>query len=170
MWASFSRRAGSSFTAEEFRARLSSLSYLVFSEIWRNEISVGEMRKGDYVFINHMKVPNVSAYMELERAIWKPMAESWVKDGMLHGWSISRPMLPSGNGVKYQAVTVDVMPSWDGAFKPLPLEATFKKVHPDKNMDEVLDKLGKARSLDLRELMVVDDKIVPAGKASAGGD
>jgi hypothetical protein len=113
-------------SADDYLARRSSLSQLVSTEMWRTAVAVGEIQKGNYVFVNHMKVPNMRNWMELEQSIWKPMAEAWVKDGTLHGWVVAHPVLPGGTGLQYQAVTVDVMPNWDAAFKPFPIEKTFK--------------------------------------------
>jgi hypothetical protein len=62
---------------------------------------------------------------------------------------------------------VDVLPSWDAAFKGWPIEKTFKQVHADKNLNEVFEKLDKSRDLALRELMVLEDKIVAGGKATS---
>jgi len=164
--ATFMQKAGMSESAAEFLTRRDSLMRLVSSEMWQTAVAVGNMQKGDYAFINHMKVHDMPAWMELERSIWKPMAESWVKDGSMRGWLVSRPVLPGGTGLPYQAVTVDVVPAWDNVFKALSLEKTFKQVHSDKNLNEVMEKIGKARDLALRELFVVDDKVVPTTTSS----
>jgi hypothetical protein len=162
------KKAGSSMTAADYIARRASLAQLISSEMWRTVIMVGDIQKGDYLYVNHMKVPDMPAYIEMERSIWKPMAESWIKDGSLHGWVVAQPVIPDGTSLKYQAVTVDVMPSWDAAFKEPPIDTTFKQVHADKDPNQVFEKLLKARDLAFRELMVVEDKIVATGKGPSG--
>jgi len=163
------QKAGISMSAAEYRSRLNSVGRLVSSELWRTAISVGEMQKGDYVYINHMKVHDAANWMEMERSIWKPMAEAWAKDHSQRGWVVAQPVLPSGTDLKYQAITADVFPSWDAAFAQRPVDKTFKQIHPDKDIDKTFEKLGKVRDLALREFMVVEDKIVPSGKAPAIG-
>ena len=88
----------------------------------------------------------------------------------MRGWVLARPVLPGGTGLKYQAITVDVMPSWNAVFSPRSAEKMFKQVHADKEYAPMMQKITKARDLDLRELMFVEDKIVPAkaGSSSAG--
>jgi hypothetical protein len=163
------KKSGVSMTADQFRAKRTSLTNLVSSEMWRTAVDVGAMEKGDYLYVNHMKVHEMDAWLELENAIWKPMAQAWVKDGTLRGWMVARPVVPNGSDLKYQAITVDVMPKWESAFKGVPLEKTFKQIHSDKNLNDVMAKIEKARDLAYRELLVVEDKIVPAGKSSASG-
>lgn len=157
------QKAGISTPAKEFLARRDSMFRLVNAAMWRTMLSVGDMEKGDYVFVNHMKVQDRPNWMELERSVWKPMAESWVQDHSLRGWQVATPVLPSGTGLTYQAVTLDIMPSWEATFKPRAMEATFKQVHPDKDIKQVFEKFGKVRDLALRELVVVEDKITPSG-------
>jgi hypothetical protein len=109
-----------------------------------------------------MKVHDVPQYMELEQSLWKPMAQAWIEQGSLRGWTVNRPVLPGGTELKYQAITVDVYPSWTEAMKPRTIQETFKKVHGDKDMKESFERLNKARDLGRRELLVVEEKIVPS--------
>jgi len=163
------KKAHVSMSADEYLALRSSLSQVVSSEMWRIAIQVGEIQKGDYAFLNYMKVHDAGNWLELERSVWKPMAETWVKDGTLHGWFVAQLVFPGGTGTKYQAVTLDVLPNWDAAFKGFPVDKTWKQVHPDKDLNQVFEKLDKTRDLDLRTLVVLEDTIVPSGKASSAG-
>jgi hypothetical protein len=156
------RKAGVGMSGEEFAARRNSVSHLVSSELWRTAISIGHVEKGDYAYANFMKVHDVPAYMELEQSLWKPMAQAWIEQGSLHGWVVNRPVLPGGTDLKYQAVTLDIYPSWSEAMKPRPIEETFKKVHGDKDLKQSFERLGKSRDLGRRELLVVEEKIVPS--------
>lgn len=164
------KKAGISMSAAEYSARQSSLATLISTELWRTATAIGDIRKGDYVYINHMKVHDMPAWLEMERSIWKPIAESWVNEGSQRGWMVALPVLPGGTGLKYQAITADVYPSWDAVFMQRSVEKTFKQVHSDKDINQVFEKLGKARDLDLRELMVVEDKIVPGKPSATGGE
>lgn len=162
-------KAHISMSPAEYRAKQAAVGKLMSTEMWRTDIQIGEIQKGDYMFVNHMKVNDFPTWMEMERSIWKPMAEAWIKEGSQRAWLVNRAVLPGGTDRKYQATTLDVYPSWEATFKPRPTEKMFKQVHPDKDMNQVFEKLGKSRSLAVRQLMVVEDKIVPSTTGKTGG-
>ena len=54
--------------------------------------------------------------VKLEKEVWQPMAESMVQAGVTSGWSVNVQVLPGGTDLPFQAVTVDVYPSWDAVF------------------------------------------------------
>lgn len=153
------QKAGLSATADEFLAKRGALTRLVSYELWRTAIHIGEIEKGDYAYVNFMKVHSMKDWMDLEENMWKPMAETWVKDGSMHAWGVNLPVLPSGTELKYQGISLDVFPSWDAALQSRPLSDTFKKVHAGKDLNETFEKLGKSRDLARRELLVVEEKI-----------
>ena len=93
--------------------RRASLSDLVAAELWLNAIAVGALQKGDYVVVNHMKVPKMAEWIAFEKKVWQPFAESMAKDGVTRGWFLNGQVMPGGSDLKYQASTVDVYPSWD---------------------------------------------------------
>ena len=152
------QKAGLSISADDLLAKRGSLAQLVSNELWRNTMQVGNFEKGDYLYVNFMKVHNLTDWMNLERTMWKPMAETWVKDGSMRAWSVNVRVLPSGTDLPYQGISIDVFPSWDAAMKAPPVADTFKKVHPGKNLDATFASLTKARDLARRELMVVEEK------------
>jgi len=77
------QKSGVGMTPEQFMAKRESLARLVSMEYWRTQISVGDIQKGDYLYINSMKVPNMADYRKVEETVWKPMAEEWVKNGRM---------------------------------------------------------------------------------------
>jgi hypothetical protein len=50
-------------------------------------------------------------------------------------------------------------PTWAAVFQPWAGEAAFAKVHPGKNLEETFAKLGELRSLAVRELWVVTERV-----------
>jgi hypothetical protein len=156
------KRAGVAMSASEFVEKRESVSSLVSVSLSRTAVRVGEPEKGDYAFVNFMRVHNMNDWMDLENDVWQPMAASWVKDGSLRAWMVNRLVLPSGTDTKFQAVTLDVFPSWEAAFKPRPVADTFKQVHSGKDIEQTFEKLGKSRDLARRELLVFEEKVVPA--------
>ena len=157
-------KAGFKISADEYIARRSAVSRLVSIEMWRPLISVGESRKGHYLYVNFMKVHKMADYVKFEREVWKPMAEQWTKEGAQSGWGFSVAMLPAGTDVKYAALSADIYPSWEAVFKTRSLSTMFNKVHAGKNYDELVGQMGKLRDLARRELLVVEEKVTPAKK------
>jgi hypothetical protein len=157
------KRAGVAMSASEFVAKREEVSSLVSANLWRQAVAAGvPPEKGDYAYVNFMKVHSMHDWMDMENNVWKPMAASFAKGGGLRGWSVNVLVLPSGTDTKFQAVTLDVFPNWEAAFKPLPVEDTFKQVHPDKDAEQTFEKLLKSRDLARRELIVFEEKVVPA--------
>lgn len=160
------KRSGLTMTYEEYLARRSSLAALVTTELWRTVIRIATPEKGDYVYVNSMKVHNMNDWMDIENRIWKPLAEYWIKEGSMRSWMVNRPFLPSGSDLPYQAITLDVYPTWESAFKPRPASEIFRKIHPNKNMDATFESIMKSRDLARRELLRVEDKVIPSGSAA----
>jgi hypothetical protein len=157
------KKSGIPMSAEDYVARRSSLTDLVSAALWRNQIAVGTLQKGDYVVVNHMKVPNIAEWIANEKKVWQPFAESMVKDGVTRGWFLNVQEMPGGSDLKYQASTVDVYPSWDAYFKlGNGFVDRFKKVHPDMDMNQAFDNFGKLRTIGSLEMLHVEDAVVPA--------
>jgi hypothetical protein len=148
--------------AKEYVDQRSSMADLVFAELWQNWNAVGTLQNGDYVVLNHMKVPNVGDWVAYEKKMWQPFAEAMVKDGVMHGWFLNTPVYPGGSDLKYQAATVDVYPSWDALFKDNGFAERFKKVHPGADMNQTLASFEKVRTIGSTELLSVEDVVVPA--------
>ena len=152
-------KAGLKMTATQYLARRNSLSHLVSMEMWRPRVRVGQMEKGNYFFVNHMKVHNPAEYIKFETEVWRPLAEDWLKDGSQSGWRFNTLLFPSGTDVKYAALSVDVYPNWEAVFKRRNTQETFKKVHPEKDYEQVMGGLGKLRDLAQRDLMYVEEVV-----------
>jgi hypothetical protein len=154
------KKAGIDMNVDAYDAKVRELAQVVSSELWRPLIIVGAAQKGDYLYLNFMKVHETDAYFGLERNMWKPMAEAFIKDGIMSAWFLVVPFLPSGTA-GYQAVSVDVFPSWEKALKGIyeVEKDTFKRVHPNMQMSDFEAKIMKARDLDRRYLLTVEEKI-----------
>jgi hypothetical protein len=159
------KKSGVAMTAADYLAKRNTLATLVSSEMWRTAIQIAAPEKGDFMYMNSMKVHNMNDWMGVEQKVWKPMAELWVKDGSMRAWMVNRAVLPSGTDLKYQAMTVDVFPSWESVFKPRSVSEIFKKIHPNLNMEETFERISKSRDLARRELLTIEDKVVAAGAA-----
>jgi len=153
------QKAGVNMTASDWTTKLNSLSSLVSTEMWRHRIRLGAPQKDHYLFLNYMKVHDAPEYNDFENAIWRPMAEEWVKEGSQSGWVFATKVLPSGTDTTYAAYSADIYPSWDAAFKQRSVQTTFEKVHSGKNYQQTMTRLGKVRDLARRELWVVVERV-----------
>jgi hypothetical protein len=153
------KSAGVSMTAADYIARRDSVSRLVATEMWQPQIRVGQPAKGNYAFINYMKVHNFPDYSKFESTVWRPVAEVMVKEGFQTGWVFSTKLLPGGTEVQYGALTADIYPNWEEVFKNRDFEGIFKKAHPDKNADQTMGTVDKLRDLARRELYYIEERV-----------
>jgi hypothetical protein len=156
------KKSGLAMTSQELIDRGDALSHLVSQNLFQNRASVGTSNKGDYFKINYMKVHNMTDYLSYEQKVWTPISEQLIKDGVQNGWSENVQVLPTGSDLKFEAVTVDVYPSWDAAFKDWKLDEVFKKVHPDMEIGTTFDTFEKLRTIISTELFVVEEKVTPS--------
>jgi hypothetical protein len=156
------KKAGMTASAQEYVDRRNSLTTLVSNNLFQNRIFVGTMKKGDYFEVNYMKVSNMDDYLAYEKKVWQPFAEAMAKDGVRTGWSLNVQVLPSGRDLRYQAVTVDVFPSWDAMFKDLSFADTFKKVHPDMEIGTTFETYEKLRTIISTNVYQLSDVVSSA--------
>ena len=153
-------KAGVKMSAAAYIAKRDEVSRLVAYELWRPRIRLGTAAKGNYVFVNYMKVHDMPAYAKYENDVWRPMAEGWIKEGSQTGWVFSTALLPGGTDLKYAAYSADIYPNWAETFKTRNLAEMFKKAHPGKDQQQTMAPQGKLRDLAERHLMVVEDRVV----------
>jgi hypothetical protein len=154
------KKAGLTTSAQEFVDHRSSLAELISANLFRNRISVGSVKKGDYLMVNSMNVPNIGDWLKLEKEVWQPMAESMVQAGVTSGWSVNVMVLPGGTNMPFQAVTVDIYPSWDAVFTGNShVTEHFKKAHPDMEFGTTMERIDSVRTIVSRELFTVADMV-----------
>jgi hypothetical protein len=156
------KKAGMSMSAQQYVDRRNSLTTLVSNNMYQNQSYVGAFKKGDYFVVNYMKVSgdNMDDYLAWEKKVWKPLAEAMAKDGVRTGWSLNTRVLPGGSEQPFQAVTVDVFPTWESIYKDDPqFVERFHKVHPDMELGTTFERYEKLRTLTTSQLYVVQDLI-----------
>lgn len=153
------KKAGLKLSANEYWAKRNGVVSRVASELWQIRERVGAPQKGHYLYLNFMKVHDAAAYNEFEAKVWRPIAESWVKEGAMSGWLYATKMLPSGTDTVYSGYSADMFPTWEAAFASRPLQPAFEKVHPGKSYKEASATMPKLRSLAKRELWVVVERV-----------
>ena len=158
------KKAGLKLTASEYWSKREAIVSRVASELWRIRERVAAPQKGHYLYLNLMKVHDAAAYNDFEAKVWRPIAESWVKDGSMSGWIYATKILPSGSDTVYSSYSADMFPTWEAAFASRPLQPQFEKIHPGKSYAEASASMGKLRSLAKRELWVVVERVEKAKK------
>jgi hypothetical protein len=157
------KKAGITASAQEYIDRRNSLVTLVSQNLFQNVAIVGASKKGDYFMVNYMKVHNMEDYLAYEKKVWKPLAEEMAKDGVRSGWSLNTQVLPAGSDLKFDAVTVDVYPTWDSIFTDdAKFVERFKKTHPDLELGTTFEQYEKLRTLVSTQLLSVDDMLSSA--------
>ncbi len=136
---------------------------MVSVAVFQNLSFVGSAKKGDYFRVNYMKVPDIDDWAANEKKVWKPLAEAFQKDGLLDGWSINAQVLPGGSDLPYQAVTVDVFPSFNAIFADDPkFVERFRKVHPDMELGTTFEQFAKLRTIESIKVFELEDVITAA--------
>lgn len=157
------KKAGIAGTAQEYVDRRNSLTTLISNNLFQTVAFTGSMKKGDYFMVNFMKSSTVNDYVAFEKKVWLPIAEAMDKDGVRSGWSLNVQVLPSGADLPFQAVTVDVYPSWESVFKnDTQFADRFRKVHPDRELGTTFEQFEKLRTIQSTKLYALEDYISSA--------
>jgi hypothetical protein len=138
------KQSGITMTQEEYRSKLLGSSYLVRQELWLSRGTIGTLSKGSYVRINYNKIkPAMAAeYLKWENTGWRQLAEAAAKEMPGTTWGLFTLALPGGSGQPYNAITVDGFPSWEAMGKGLPVRDLWKKVHPDVDYTQHMQKMN----------------------------
>src|SRR5258708_39117609 len=99
------KKAGLTMTAQEYVDRRGSMTELVSQDLSRTRILVGGMKKGDYLMVSYMKVTDMGDWLDAEKNIWQPLAESMGKAGVTSGWSANGHGVRGGSALAFPGVT-----------------------------------------------------------------
>ncbi len=155
------KKAGISDSLEEMRQKRDASGYLVYDSISRTALQVGGAKKGDYIVVNEMSVPDVGAWIANEKKLWQPIFEDGVKDGSVDGWSVVEQFLPRGTKDQGATYTVDIYPSWNAQFKFFgpSFAGRWKKIHPDVPISQGMDQEHKVDTIEHTILYNVVDTV-----------
>jgi hypothetical protein len=156
------KKAGVSMSWDAMVAKRTELAYLVGMDVWRWRERVGPTVKGGYARINYDKVhPGMAGQWQyMESTGWKQLAEAAVKE---HGtsWRAASLVMPAGADLPYNAMTIDIFPSWAAMGQGIPARDLWNKVHPDTDMSAHLNGLAAIRDrprVDVVKLIEVIEK------------
>jgi hypothetical protein len=155
------KKAGIAMNAQQYVDRRTSLSTLISNNMFLNRAMVGTMKKGDYFVVNYMKASDMQEYVAWEKKAWQPMAEALDKENLRSGWSLNTLVFPGGTDVKFNAVTVDVFPTWDSIFSGdfQHFYEIWRKAHPDMEFGTTFEQYDKLRHQGDVDIYVVQDYI-----------
>ena len=138
------KKAGITMSREAMLAKRDELSYLVSTDVWRGWERIGRSEKGNYARINFFKVKTgmTADWLRMERAGWKQLAEENAKQNPGEGWRLSTLAMPGGTSLAYNAMTIDIFPSWEALGKGTPVRAIWNKVHPNMDLTTYMDRVG----------------------------
>jgi|SRR6185437_8555511 len=155
------KKAGISTSLEEMRQQQQASGYLVYNGISRTAVHVGGAKKGDYIIVNEMSVPDEGAWIANQKKLWQPIFEDGVKDGSMDGWSVVEQFLPRGAKDQDTTYTVDIYPSWNAvfAFFGPSFPERWKKIHPDVPINQGMDQEHKLDTIEHTILYNVVDAI-----------
>jgi hypothetical protein len=165
------KKANVNMTAPAYYAKLYALSKLVTSDRMVGVDGFGPIEKGDFYQVNFMKPKpgKTGDFFKFERTVWMPLAKEAAKaGGTRKGWAVYSMLYPSGTGVPYDALTIDVFRDWDSVWKGAGFsKEVFEKVFPGKTQEELFEPMASVRDLVRRELYVVVDRLTAAPPAGA---
>ena len=156
------KKAGISTTLEQMQQQRDAAGYLVYNSLSRTALQVGKAKKGDYIIVNQMSVPDMGAWIANEKKLWQPIFEDGVKDGSVDGWSVVVQFLPRGAKDRGTTYTVDIYPSWDAVFKFFGngFDDRWKKIHPDVPIEQGMDQEHKIDTIEHTVLYNVVDAVM----------
>lgn len=166
------KHAGLNMTGAEWAARRDSLSRLVSTETMRTVAAVEMPGRPAYVRMNHYKIrtgQSTASWVDFERSNWKPLVEAAKAEGIKTGWSANVVMMPQGEMVWSNAVTVDLFSDWDSAVTGIPSGRLWPKVHGNRSTAEWLDRLSTLVERQLVEIAHIDFGVPPKSAAAMGG-
>lgn len=140
------QKANIKMTGAELSAKRGSLSTLANVDIWRSVARVGQPQKGSYIRVNlyKPKLGQLNEWAKLETEGWKPLAEAHAKDSPGSGWVASALLMPGGDGLHYNAMTVDIFPNWAAVGKGVPVSTLWPKVHADMPFADYMSHMATA--------------------------
>ena len=103
--------------------------------------------RGKYLLINYMNVKqgDENNYLEVENSIWKPVHQDLVNSKAKSGWDIWSMTLPGGSGADYQFMAVDGYNDFS-QISNVNYSEVFRKIHQNKNQDELMERTHKSRT------------------------
>ncbi len=142
---------------DEIRTIVKNETWIMTDMVWADDAtSTAKV----FVF-NYFKIPEGKTrenHTKVEKEIWKPVHEARVKAGTMKGWVLLDLMLPFGSSLPYSSATVDAYTDMKQFLMPFP-EDYFKKVHPNKDVNDLMKQTDEAANLVRGEVRFLVDRL-----------
>lgn len=132
-------------------------------EVWStvDETLAADIKKSTVAIFNYFKEPpgkTQDDHIKMEKEIWKPIHDARVKDGTMKGWILLSKVMPFGSSTPYDMATIDVYTDMKQYLAPW-FDAYFKKVHPGKNLEDLMKQTSDATELLKADVRIVIDRL-----------
>ncbi len=143
--------------------RTNEIRSMVKVEVWSGVdlVAAKDIGKSTIAVFNYFSSPagkTVDDHIKMEQDIWKPVHAARVKDGTMKGWFMLQMEWPFGASMPYNVMTVDVYSDMNQYLEPW-FERYFQKVHPGKNIDELMTQTNAVEILQKGEVRKVIDRL-----------
>ena len=125
--------------------------------------SLAQENSNLYIEVDLMKVKpgDEENYVELEQKVWKPIHQERINKGIIVGWVLYQVMY-TGADDAYNYATVNVYANPENLENPYQ-GMTFKEIHPDKDLNNEIEKTINTRTLVRKQLMSRANYAYPNG-------
>jgi hypothetical protein len=140
------KKAGIDMTYAAMAAKRDELSFLVGTDTWRWRERVGRSAKGAYARMNYDKIHQgmQQEWLRMEGSGWKQLAEA-ASTELGTAWRTATLVMPGGEDLPYNAMTIDVFPNWAAFAAGIPSREIWNKVHPESDISAFLARVGEIR-------------------------
>lgn len=152
-------------TAEELSLvnRVSDIRTIVKEEVYTgvDQVLASDISKAKFVVVNYFGSPagkTRADHYKIEKDIWKPVHAARVKDGKMKGWVVMDLNTPFGSNMPYNSIAIDVYTDMKEYLAPW-FDDYFKKVHPTKDVNELMKQTTENTNLVKGELRIVLDRL-----------
>ncbi len=153
-------------TAEEMSLvkRTDEIRTLVKTEVWSLTESImpdGWDKKGKIAVFNYIANgagKTRADHVKIEKDIWMPVHSQRIKDGKMTAWWLMTLEAPFGSSMPYNSVAVDLYPDMKSYLANW-FDEYFKKVHPTKNVDDLMKQTRENSNLFKGEVRMVVDRL-----------
>ncbi|MFM9951359.1 MAG: hypothetical protein ACKV1O_25720 [Saprospiraceae bacterium] len=143
--------------------RTDEIRTLVKQEVWSvaDGIFPADWKKGKVLVFNYFSSPADATradHVKVEQDIWKPIHAARVKDGKMKAWILYEMEFPFGADMPYNMATADVYTDMKEYLAPW-FNDYFKKVHPGKDMDQLIQQTQAVTTLRKGEVRMILDRL-----------
>ncbi len=143
--------------------RTNEIRSLIKEEVWTSVDKVvnANSKKANIAVWNYFSSPagkTRADHFKMERDIWEPVHTARVNDGSMMGWRMFQMEMPFGASMLYNISTVDLFTDMKQYLAPF-FDDYFKKIHPTKDVNELIKQTQEAATLIKGEVRMIIDRL-----------